>query len=283
MNKFRNYKRVINNLHLNKLFINTVILILLLIFPLACLVKGAPNVPEWTSLKYVNDYAAVIDEDTKNYIVSIGSELEQKTGAQMTIVVINSLEGSDIESYANRIFRTWGIGQKDKDNGLLILLSMQDRKWRVEVGRGLEGVITDIYSARVMDSVAKPLFIEGKYGEGLKNAYSIFAADIAKEYNITLENKIQLPQSQQVQEVRVSPAFLYIILGALLLDIVFNRARVIRFILYGIFWNSFWHGGPRGGAGGGGFGGGHGGFGGGSGGGGFGGGTSGGGGSSGSW
>ncbi|MCT8976652.1 TPM domain-containing protein [Clostridium sp. CX1] len=282
MNRFKKHNRLINSLCLNKLFINIIILTLLLIFPLTCVVKGASNIPEWTSLKYVNDYAAVIDENTKNYIVSIGRELEEKTGAQMTVVVINSLEGSDIESYANKLFRSWGIGQKDKDNGLLILLSMQDRKWRIELGRGLEGFITDIYSARVMDNVAKPLFREGKYGEGLKNVYSTFAADIAKENNITLENKIQLPESQNVNQVRSgNPSFIYIILGLVFLDVVFNRARIIRFLLYGMFWNSFWGGGPRGG--GGGFGGGSGGFGGGSGGGGFGGGTSGGGGSSGDW
>ena len=100
----------------------------------------------------------MIDSDSTQYILSVGKELEDKTGAQATVVVIDSLEGETIESYANGIFRNWGIGQKDKNNGLLILLSVKDKKWRVEVGTSLEGAITDIYSSRVMNDFAVPKF-----------------------------------------------------------------------------------------------------------------------------
>ncbi len=102
------------------------------------------------------------------YILSVGKELEDKTGAQATVVVIDSLEGETIESYANGIFRNWGIGQKDKNNGLLILLSVKEKKWRVEVGTGLEGAITDIYSSRVMNEFAVPKFKQNQYGQGLR-------------------------------------------------------------------------------------------------------------------
>lgn len=168
------------------------ILVMALIMVCPVLTKAEKNFPKPTSLKYVNDYVGVIDDATKEYIVSVGNELEQKTGAQMTVVVIDSLEGSDIESYANSLFRQWGLGQKGKDNGVLILLSIKDKKWRVEVGRGLEGRITDIYSSRVMDDVAKPLLKEEKYGEAMKKAYSVFADDVAKEYNVTLEKMKKL-------------------------------------------------------------------------------------------
>lgn len=263
----------------NKLSVSILIFFLILVAFIPCLVKGQSDIPEPTNLKYINDYVGVIDNESKSYIVSLGKELESKTGAQMTVVVISSLEGNDIEAYSNELFRTWGIGEKDKDNGLLILLSMGEKKWRVEVGRGLEGAVTDIYSARVMDNIAKPLFQQRRYGEGLRNAYSIFAGDIAKEYNITLESKTQIQERQQVREVkRVNTVYIYIILGAFFIDIIFNRARITKFLLYVMFWNSFWGGGPRGG--GGGFGGGSSGR---SGDGGFGGGNSGGGGSSGSW
>ena len=122
----------------------------------------------------------------------------------MTVVVIDSLKGSDVESYANSLFRQWGLGQKGKDNGVLILLSIKDRKWRVEVGRGLEGRITDIYSSRVMDDIAKPLLKEEKYGEAMKKAYSVFADDVAKEYNVTLEKneKVKVPQKDQERRRR---------------------------------------------------------------------------------
>ncbi len=129
----------------------------------------------------------------------MGNELEKKTGAQMSVVVIDSLEGYDIESYANSLFRQWGLGQKDKDNGVMILLSVKDKKWRVEVGRGLEGRITDIYSSRVMEEVAKPLLKKEEYGKAMKKVYSVFADDVAKEYNVTLgkNEKVKVTQKEK--------------------------------------------------------------------------------------
>jgi len=122
------------------------------------LVNAAVDFPKVTDLKYVNDYANVMDNDSKQYILSVGKELEDKTGAEATVVVIDSLEGQSVDTYANGIFRKWKIGQKDKNNGLLILLSVKERQWRVEVGTGLEGAVTDIYSSRVMNDFAVPKF-----------------------------------------------------------------------------------------------------------------------------
>lgn len=243
--------------------------------------KAEITYPKPTSLKYVNDYADILDNDTKEYIVSVGKELEDKTGAQSTIVIINSLEGTEIRDYGVNLFRNWGIGQKGKDNGLLILMAMQEKKWSIEVGRGLEGAVPDILTSRVMQEVAVPEFKQGNFGAGLKNAYSVFVDNIAKEYGVTLEKseKIDLTYSDE-KNVQGNPIPIYILMGLVFLDIIFNRGRVIRFIFKILFWNSFF-GGGRGGRGGGGFGGdsggGFGGFGG------FGGGDSGGGGSSGGW
>lgn len=119
--------------------------------------------PKATASKYINDYVGEIDADSAQYIMSVGKELEDKTGAQAIVVVIDTLEGEPIETYANGIFREWGIGQKDKNNGLLILLSVSERKWRVEVGTGLEGAVTDIYSSRVMNEFAVPKFKQNQY------------------------------------------------------------------------------------------------------------------------
>lgn len=243
-------------------------------------VNAEPKFPVATVLKYVNDYAKAIDNDSVQYILSVGKELENKTGAQVTVVVISSLQGESIESYANDLFRSWGIGQKDKNNGLLILLSMQEKKWRVEVGTGLEGAVTDIYSASVMNDFAVPKFKQNQYGQGLREAYSILSDNIAKEYNVKLDKNINIPKyNENVQNSSVSKkssGFLFI--GGILLiflDFILNRGRVTRFIITMLFWSSI---GRRGGRNGGGFGGGSGG-----GSGGFGGGSSSGGGSSGGW
>ena len=244
------------------------------------LVNAEPKFPVATGLKYVNDYAKVIDNDSAQYILSVGKELEDKTGAQATVVVVDSLQGEPIESYANGLFRSWGIGQKDKNNGLLILLSMQEKKWRVEVGTGLEGAITDIYSASVMNELAVPKFKQNQYGQGLRAAYSIFSDSIAKEYKVKLDKNINVPKyNGNVQKSSVPKRGNgFLLIGAILLiflDFILNRGRVTRFIVTVLFWSSI---GRRGGRNGGGFGGGSGG-----GSGGFGGGSSSGGGSSGGW
>jgi len=244
------------------------------------LVNAETKFPKPTELKYANDYAKVIDSDSLQYILSVGEELEKKTGAQATIVVIETLQGETIESYANDIFRSWGIGQKDKNNGLLILLSVKDKKWRVEVGTALEGAITDIYSSSVMNEFAVPKFKENQYGQGLRVAYSIFSDSIAKEYGVKLDKNINVPKySQGVKNSNTSKKGSGILVIGLIvmvfLDFILNRGRITRFILTVLFWSSI---GRRGGRNGGGFGGGAGGSSGG-----FGGGSSSGGGSSGGW
>lgn len=261
---------------LRKLLFPLLIVILFFSIPLKK-ASAETKFPSPTSLKYVNDYVGVLDENTKEYLVSVGNELEKKTGAQSVVVIINSLEGYEVRDYGNKLFRNWGIGQKEKNNGLLILLSIKDRKWSVEVGKGLEGVIPDALSNRVMENVAVAEFRNGNYGEGLKKAYSIFADSIGKEYGVTLEKNEKINFDYNPKEKRGTSIPLIFILGLVFIDVIFNRGRVMKFILQLLFWNSFF-GGGRGGHGGG-FGGGSsgGGFGG------FGGGDSGGGGSSGGW
>lgn len=260
-----------------KTFLASLFLIFLLFsFP----VYAADKFPAPTSYKYVNDYIGLLNKSEIESIVSIGKELEDKTGAQATIVIIDSTNNTPIEDYSNKLFREWGIGQKGKDNGLLILLALNDKKWRVEVGRGLEGAIPDALSNRVMESIAKPNFINGNYAEGLLNSYSTYSDSIATEYGVTLDKSlhISLPNDNNSTYSEGSSLLTFIGIGAFvllfLLDIIFNGGRVSSTLIQIIFISNLGRrNGPRGGggsSGGGGFGG-------------FGGGSSNGGGSSGGW
>ena len=231
--------------------------------------------PSPTNLKYINDYSSVISDNYKKQIISIGKELEDKTTAQAVIVVINSTNGTPIEDYSNKLFRLWGIGQKDKDNGLLILVAIEDRQFRVEVGRGLEGAITDALSNRIMQTLAKPYFLDGNYSKGLLDSYSTFCDYIAEEYDVTLDKSlnIAIPSSNETNK-NTNINLKYFTLGTVLLvllDLLLNRGRVVSTLLQLFFWSNFFRGGRRGGGGGSGSGGG------------FGGGSSNGGGSSGNW
>lgn len=264
----------------NKFRVFTLFLLLLL-----CSVyytsNASSNYPNPTNLKYINDYTNIISDDYKEKIVSIGKELEDKTGAQAVIVVINSTDNIPIEDYSNKLFRAWGIGESDKDNGLLILLAINDRQFRVEVGRGLEGVIPDALSNRVMESLAKPNFSQENYGEGLLNSYSKFCDYIAEEYGVTLDKSLNLTLPSETESTSSRNKGLgFVGIGFFILvflDLIFNRGRVMSTLIQLLFWSNFFNGGRGGGGGFGGGSGSGGGFGG------FGGGSSNGGGSSGNW
>lgn len=261
-------------------YIKSFLASLFLVFLIFSVTTNATNqFPEPTSYKYVNDYIGLLNESEIKSIVSIGKELEDKTGAQATIVIIDSTNNIPISDYSNKLFRDWGIGQEGKDNGLLILLALNDKSWRVEVGRGLEGAIPDALSNRIMESIAKPSFINGNYGEGLLNSYSSFSDSIATEYGVTLDKSlhITLPNDTSTyNEGSTLGTFIGIGVFVLLflLDIIFNGGRVSSTLIQLIFISNLGRrNGPRGGggsSGGGGFGG-------------FGGGSSNGGGSSGGW
>ena len=256
-------------------FLKSLISSLFLVFLIFSIpINAIDSIPSPTSYKYLNDYVGVIKDSDAKSIVSIGKELEDKTGSQAIVVVIDSTNGVPIEDYAIKLFRNWGIGEKNKDNGLLILLAVNDKAWRVEVGRGFEGAIPDALSNRVMESVAKPSFINGDYGEGLLKSYSVFSDYMANEYGTTLDKSLNVTlPNNTASNTRNNVGFGGgIIVVLLLLDIILNRGRVSYTLMQLIFLSNLGRrGGPRGGSsGGGGFGG-------------FGGGSSNGGGSSGGW
>ena len=121
---------------------------------------------------YVVDNANMLDNSTKSDILNKGKELEENTGAQFVVVTINSLDGQDIESYSNDLFNSWGIGNKDNNNGVLLVVAKNDHKYRLEIGSGLEGTLTDSLCYDLLSKDIKPKFKDGKYNEGVSTLYS---------------------------------------------------------------------------------------------------------------
>lgn len=126
---------------------------------------------------YANDYANVLSPATEEHINKT-SKTYSGDGTQVVVVTVTSLDGMDIETYSNRLFRSWGIGNADKDNGLLILVSTGDREIRIEVGRGLEGTFNDAKCGRLMDEYAIPHFREDDFNMGIKSLYDSVIAGI---------------------------------------------------------------------------------------------------------
>jgi len=163
----------------------TIIIISLLLAPGSC---AAGDYPSATGEFFVNDFADVLDQDTERSIVQIGMALEELTTAQVVVVTIDTLDGRDIDSYANELFRKWGIGQKDKNNGVLILDAVQDRMLRIEVGYGLEGALTDIETAKIRKEYMNPYLSQGDYDSGLLKGYIAVVNEVAAEYGISMDD-----------------------------------------------------------------------------------------------
>lgn len=135
-------------------------IILIIIFSYGAYAE--PSFPSKLSTNvYVQDYAGMISKPTVAKILEEARQVDLKTTAQISIVTINSLEGYSIEEYANGLFRKWGIGNKTKNNGILLLLSRLDREIRIEVGYGLESRINDAKAGRMIQGF-KWVFEGGK-------------------------------------------------------------------------------------------------------------------------
>lgn len=118
---------------------------------------------------YVNDYAGMLNPDTALELEQALKSFEQMDSTQVAVLTIDSLEGDSLEDFSIRTVEKWKIGQKGKDNGVLLLIVKNDRKIRIEVGRGLEGVLTDLAAGRIVNNIIRPLFKEGRFNEGIRD------------------------------------------------------------------------------------------------------------------
>lgn len=186
-----------------------------------------------TSEFYVNDDAGILSNETKQYIINTNIELEQKTGAQIVVVTVKSLDGMNIEEYANQLFNNWGIGDEKKDNGLLLLCSYGDREFRVEVGYGLEGILPDGKTGRMQDEYIIPYLKEDNFDEGIKNGYSAFLQEVASEYNITITGSQSATQVNESQDIiiEIIVSLLSYLLPIIIICLIFKgRGRTIYFL-----------------------------------------------------
>ncbi|HVN70557.1 MAG TPA: TPM domain-containing protein [Desulfomonilia bacterium] len=166
------------------------ILLFLLFFPFT--VQAAERQPA----SYVVDNAGIIEEGARTRLAGLLQELEQKTTVQMIILTVPSTEGIPIEQFSLQQAEKWGLGQKGKDNGLLMVIAVNDRKYRFETGYGLEQVLPDSLLGSIGRSYLVPAFKSGDYTKGIMDATSIIARTIADAQGVKLTG---LPEVRQPQ------------------------------------------------------------------------------------
>ena len=163
----------------------------MLLLLLISISSASIDLPKPTSKFFVNDFANVINSSDEETIFNIASSLYTESGnsTQVVVVTIDSLNGYSIEEYANELFNTWGIGDKKKDDGVLILLSVGDRESRIEVGYGLEGVLTDSGTGIIQDEYMIPYYKNNDFSKGILKGVEATCAVINGELTVNSSRK----------------------------------------------------------------------------------------------
>ena len=206
---------------------------------------------------YVTDTANTLSPEEEEQLTALIKATEQSTTAEIAIVTVPSLDGTTIEDFAVDTFAKSGIGKKDVDNGLLIVVAPNERQYRIEVGYGLEGIIPDVVARQIGVKEMEPAFKEGKYGEGLLSGVQTISDILSGNPEVVSKYK-----NRQISDTSLTYIIAFIFILVILSSFARRGPSVIFFPGFGS--------GMRGGFGRGGFGG-------------FGGGMSGGGGFSGRW
>ncbi len=137
---------------------------------------------------YVGDYANVLSKETEQYIIEQNQVLNQVTGAQIVVVTVDFLDGMDIEDYAYTIFNDWGIGDQEKNNGLLLLLAIGEDNYWVMQGKGLEGILSSGQLGDYLYEYLEPDFVAGDYDAGVYSVFHVFLGWFQDYYDVSMQN-----------------------------------------------------------------------------------------------
>ena len=232
-------------------FSTVFVTIALFICSLSVFALDVPNPPK---NGYVLDQTQTLTKEEINSMNRMGLELQKKTKAQIAVLLVPTLDGEDVTDYANRVFRSWGVGQKDTNNGILFLVALKDKQMRIEVGYGLEGAINDAKAGQILDDYTIPHFKQGHIGKGVVNTYAVLVGETAKEYGVTIDGSQTYTDKDVVE---LSPFEMLLIGGGILLLLILDFTVFGGSITQSLLWilASGRGGGGSGRFGGGGFGG----------------------------
>ena len=186
----------------------------------------------------VVDEANILSPAVEQDISRMSERHEKATGDQIVVLTLPSLEGESIEGYATRVFEAWKLGQKGKDNGVLVIVAPNDRKMRIEVGYGLEGALTDAAAARIIREVMTPQFKSGNFEAGIQDGVNAIVQGLEgqKDWNSPGESSSGSAKSSFMQiEQDLPPWPMRILLGAFIFGII-GLFTVIGVLTPGVGW-----------------------------------------------
>ncbi len=185
---------------------------------------GAEGFPKRKGL--VNDFANVISPQYEQRLVQVTGELVRKTNVPVVVVTMPDIGGEDYNDYANRLYAAWGIGKKGEDRGVLIFVTVKERKVRIEIGYGIEGIIPDGLAGEIRDQYMVPYLKQDQYGQGLLNGTLAVAQIIARDAGIRLSGEAPVRRPRASRRGSGFSALFYILIFlALLFSLGRGRGR----------------------------------------------------------
>jgi uncharacterized protein len=183
----------------------------------------------------VVDEAGLLDAAARTALTQSLAELEQKTTDQLVVVTLKSLQGTSIEDYGYQLGRRWQIGQKDKNNGVLLIVAANERKVRIEVGYGLEGTLTDAITKLIIENSILPRFKVADYPGGIKRGVEdivqVLSGD-AQEWQSRAAQRLSPDNAQPAPSGAIWPAIVAVLFGiGLLIFCAVRGGAICRAIL----------------------------------------------------
>lgn len=192
---------------MKKLF--KVILFLLIVGVIPLRSQAAEKLPKPTDAFYVNDFADVIDKKVEEEIIEYGNQLYEKNGTQVVLVTVDFTNGVSLEDYAYKLFNKWGIGSKEKNNGLLILLSIGDDDYWAMQGEGLEDSLTSGKISGILNEYLEPDFAAKDYSAGTEKVYGAFIQELGGQWLLENGEPAETGEKEETKDASLDAAIQY--------------------------------------------------------------------------
>ncbi|MBW2618066.1 MAG: TPM domain-containing protein [Deltaproteobacteria bacterium] len=171
----------------------------------------------------INDFADLIPAASEPRLEALAAEILSKTGVSMVVATFKDLSGEDIDTFSTGLYQAWGVGRAGEDKGVLMLLALKERRFRIETGYGVEGVLTDGVVGRIMRKDILPPFKKGRFDEGFEKGMTSMGQVVAQKAGVELAGQPASPQASSAQPRKGNWFFLIFI--ALILLMLFRRRR----------------------------------------------------------
>ena len=214
-----------------KIIFSTLLLVMVLTFCITltgCISEDSIPIPDVQVDVFIYDEDPIIDDDIEKQLNQMLVSLEEKTEVEFVVITVESLQYHTIESYSNYVFNTLGIGKKDKDNGILLLVSRSDNKVRLEIGSGLEGLLNASKCGRILDEFFVPYRENDEYTQATTLTVQAIINIICEEYDIVVDGldtkSVQLEEVEEVSAGMKLLILLGIIVGLIFLELITGYA-----------------------------------------------------------